>query len=204
VFRLLARVACIFTIAVAPACTGASSPATVGSPSISPRLTPAELRQQPLVSAPFSEQAWARGMRRFLFVAVIARPDHVCTNYGFRSKMTMLVAYQSDCSSFSDGRRNDLFFYVAVRNVTGQPARFRLRDFTLESQAGHSFQPAAVGSPAPTDFLPQTGIIAPRSNLFGYLTFDANAAEVVPGRLLYVDGDQTLSVIFDGEPAEAR
>jgi hypothetical protein len=134
---------------------------------------------------------------------VIPHPSDVCTNYGFRSKMTMLVAYQSDCSSFSGSRRDDLFFYVAVRNVTDKDASFVLSNFTLDSQDGRSFQPAAAGPNPPADFLPQDGTIAPRSNLFGYLTFDADAATVVPGQLRYVDGDQTLSVVFDGEPAKA-
>ena len=143
-------------------------------------------------------------MRRYLFVAVIPHPSDVCANYGFRSKMTMLVAYQSNCSSFTDGRRDDLFFYVAVRNVTDKKAAFALSNFTLDSQDGRSFRPAAAGMNPPNDFLPQEGTIAPRSNLFGYLTFDADAATVVPGQLRYVDGDQTLSVVFDGEPAQAR
>jgi hypothetical protein len=187
----------------AASCTGStSSPGS--SASISPTLTPDQLARQPEVSIPFSEQNWARGMRRFLFVAVIPHPSSVCTNYGFRSKMTMLVAYQSDCSSFTGSRREDLFFYVAVRNVTDRSVPFRLQDFSLDSQDGRSFQPAAAGASPPTDFLPQTGEIPPRSNLFGYLTFNADAGSVVPGRLNYVDGDQTLSVVFDGVPAEAR
>jgi hypothetical protein len=190
----------------AVSCTTGNTPnePTSQTPSVSPTLTPAELRRQPEVSIPFSEQAWARGMRRYLFVAVIPHPSDVCANYGFRSKMTMLVAYQSDCSNFPADRRDDLFFYVAVRNVTEQRASFDLRNFTLESQDGRSFSPASVGTEPPADFLPQTGAIAPASNLFGYLTFRADAASVVPGRLDYVDGNQTLTVWFDGEPAKAK
>jgi hypothetical protein len=188
------------------ACTGssASSPSAGPTLSVSPTLTPAEMRRQPQVSIPFSEQTWARGMRRFLFVAVIPHPSDVCANYGFRSKMTMLVAYQTDCSNFPGGRRHDLFFYVAVRNVTDQRAPFALRNFTLESQDGRSFSPASVGTVPPADFLPQTGTIGPTSNLFGYLTFRADAANIIPARLDYVDGNQTLSVVFDGEPAKAK
>ena len=180
-----------------------SQPSASPSVSVEPTLTPQQLRRQPNVSIPFSEQAWARGMRTFLFVAVIPHPSDVCTNYGFRSKMTMLVAYQTDCSSFTGTRRDDLFFYVAARNVMDERASFDLRNFTLSAQDGRSFEPAAVGSDPPPDFLPRTDIIPPRSNLFGYLTFDADAASVVPDRLSYVDGDQTVSVVFDGEPAKA-
>jgi hypothetical protein len=185
-------------------CTGTSPSEPAGpTASTSPTLTPRQLQRQPEVSIPFSEQSWARGMRRYLFVAVIPHPSDVCSNYGFRNKMTMLVAYQSDCSSFSGSRRDDLFFYVAVRNVTNKDASFALSNFTLDSQDGRSFQPAAAGANPPADFLPQEGTIAPRSNLFGYLTFNASAATVVPGQLRYADGDQTLSVVFDGEPAKA-
>jgi len=187
----------------AASCTGSTS-SPESSASISPTLTPEELARQPEVSIPFSEQNWARGMRRYLFVAVIPHPSGVCTNYGFRSKMTILVAYQSDCSSFTGSRRDDLFFYVAVRNVTDRKTSFRLQNFTLDSQDGRSFQPAAAGASPPSDFLPQTGGIPPRSNLFGYLTFNVDAGSVVPRRLNYVDGDQTLSVVFDGVPAKAR
>ncbi|MDP9185127.1 MAG: DUF4352 domain-containing protein [Actinomycetota bacterium] len=184
-------------------CTGASSSAPPASLSISPTLTPEQLQRQPEVSIPFSEQRWARGMRRYLFVAVIPHPSDVCANYGFRNKMTMLVAYQSDCGSFTGSRRDDLFFYVAVRNVTDKDASFALSNFTLDSQDGRSFRPAPAGPNPPSDFLPQSGTIPPRSNLFGYLTFDADAATVVPRELRYVDGDQTLAVVFDGEPAKA-
>jgi hypothetical protein len=183
--------------------TGEAREPASHSPTISPTLTPNELRRQPEVSIPFSEQTWARGVRRFLFVAVIPHPSDVCTNYGFRSKMTTLVAYQSDCSNFSGARRHDLFFYVAVRNATGRRAPFDLGKFTLESQDGRSFAPAAVGTEPPADFLPQRGTIAATSNLSGYLTFRADAADVVPGQLDYVDGNQTLTVVFDGEPAGA-
>jgi hypothetical protein len=167
-------------------------------------LTPDELRHQPEVTIPFSEQSWARGMRRYLYVAVIPNPSRVCRNYGFRSKMTMLVAYQTDCSSFAGSRRDDLFFYVAVRNVTDAPGSFTLTDFTLRSQDGASFPAAAVGSGSPADLLPESARIPPRSNLFGYVTFDADAARVIPASLNYTDGGQTLTVVFDGEPAEAK
>jgi hypothetical protein len=188
------------------ACTGPSASSSSAGPTLSvpPTLTPAEMRRQPQVSIPFSEQTWARGMRRFLFVAVIPHPSDVCVNYGFRSKMTMLVAYQTDCANFPDSRRHDLFFYVAVRNVTDQRATFALRNFTLESQDGEKFSPAKVGTAAPADFLPQMGTIGPTSNLFGYLTFRADAADAIPVRLDYVDGRQTLSVVFDGEPSKAK
>ena len=185
-------------------CTGRSSSAPPSSVTISPTLTPEQLLRQPEVSIKFSEQSWARGMRRFLFVAVIPHPSDVCANYGFRSKMTMLVAYQSDCSSFTGGRRDDHFFYVAVRNVTDKKVPFSLSNFTLDSQDGRSFHAAAAGAEPPNDFLPQKGTIGPRSNLFGYLTFNADAATVVPGQLRYLDGDQTLAVVFDGEPALAH
>lgn len=189
----------------AGACTHVEDSGTTASPpvSVEPTLTPQQLKRQPEVSIPFSEQSWARGMRRFLFVAVIPHPRDVCANYGFRSKMTMLVAYQSDCSSFTGSRRSDLFFYVALRNPTNQRTSFDLRDFTLDSQDGRSFSAALTGSNPPSDFLPDRGTIPPNCNLFGYLTFSASAASVVPGRLSYVDGEQTLSVVFDGEPAKA-
>jgi hypothetical protein len=205
-FAARSVIAAIAVALVAASCTGSTSsqPPSSASATISPTLTPEQLIRQPEVSIPFSEQDWARGMRRYLFVAVIPHPSDVCANYGFRSKMTMLVAYQSDCSSFTGSRRDDLFFYVAVQNVTDRKTPFRLQSFTLDSQDGRSFQPADAGASPPTDFLPQTGEIPPRANLFGYLTFNADAASVVPGRLRYVDGDQTLSVVFDGEPAQAR
>jgi hypothetical protein len=51
--------------------------------------------------------------------------------------------------------------------------------------------------------LPGTARIPPRSNVFGYVTFNADARSVVPASLNYDDGRQTLMVVFDGEPARA-
>jgi hypothetical protein len=203
--RVSGRSILLAVVVMVAGCTGGTSSQPSGTPtvSVSPTLTPEELRRQPEVSIPFSEQNWARGVRHYLFVAVIPHPNDVCDNYGFRGKMTMLVAYQTDCSSFSGGRRNDLFFYVAVRNVTDAPSRFDLRSFTLDAQDGRSFEAAAVHQRPPSDFLPGTARIPPRSNVFGYVAFNADARSVVPASLNYDDGRQTLMVVFDGEPARA-
>jgi hypothetical protein len=196
----------LLVLTMTSGCTGAPPSALDSAsvtPVVSPTLTPRELRRQPEVTIPFSEQNWARGLRRYLYVAVIPHPSDVCRNYGFRSKMTMLVAYQTDCPSLSGTRRDDLFFYVAVRNVTDAPATFELRNFSLESQDGRSFRPVAVGPSSPSDFLPEAARMPARSNVFGYVTFSADAAHVVPANLNYEDGTQTLTVMFDGEPARA-
>ena len=110
----------------------------------------------------------------------------------------MLVAYQTDCPSFSGDRRNDLYMYVAVRNVTDEPARFELGNLTLETPVG-SFRPVATDA---KDFLPQRAEMEPGANVVGYVGFDVRGA-TVPERLSYADADQRLSVVFDGEPARA-
>jgi hypothetical protein len=53
---------------------------------------------------------------------------------------------------------------------------------------------------APPDFLPETGKLPPHSRVIGYLTFDGRVTGVTPGRLSYIDGDQTLTIVFDGKP----
>jgi hypothetical protein len=58
-----------------------------------------------------------------------------------------------------------------------------------------------VGSKAefPPNFLPENAKIPPRSNLFGFLTFDGPVRGLIPDQLNYVYRHRTLSVVFEGK-----
>ena len=51
----------------------------------------------------------------------------------------------------------------------------------------------------PPNFLPETSKVPPKSNVAGYLTFDGRVTRLVPARISYIDGDQTLSIRFEGK-----
>jgi hypothetical protein len=78
-----------------------------------------------------------------------------------------------------------------------------LRNFVLTARDGRTFGPVDARSQAqyPPNFLPETGKVPPRSNLYGWLTFDGRVRGFVAGRLSYLDGTQTLTVVFDGKHA---
>lgn len=92
---------------------------------------------------------------------------------------------------------------MGLRNETNRALAFDLRDFVLVARKNDAtYGPVNVRSAAqhPPEFLPETVKIAPHSNLVGYLTFDGRIA-LVPTRLSYVDGNQTLTITFQGKPS---
>jgi hypothetical protein len=57
---------------------------------------------------------------------------------------------------------------------------------------------------SPSNFLPETLPLAQRTSVRGFLTFDGRISDLVPSRLSYVDGDQTLTVMFGGRARRER
>lgn len=206
--RLAAIVVLGYALAIS-ACgfggTSSESPSpSKGSPtpaSLSPNMPPSP--QPPAeVSRLFSVQKWARGESLWLGVGDIPRVDGDCFVHSFTVGGRTRGAYQSDCRSWetTDGGYDIVLFYVALKNPTGRPINFNLRNFLLVSRQNRaSYPPVNVRSEAehPPLFLPEIGIIAPRSNLVGYLTFDGRA-EIVPQRLSYIAAHQVLTMRFDG------
>jgi hypothetical protein len=92
---------------------------------------------------------------------------------------------------------------VALKNRTDAPVRFNLRHFSLVTRDRRSFGPVNVRSDAtyPPNFLLETTIITPHSVLQGYLTFDGRVVGVVPDRMSYIDGEQTLTQTYEGHHA---
>lgn len=127
-------------------------------------------------------------------------PD--CRLHAFTTGKRTRGAYETDCRSWEttgDGYEL-LIFYVVLKNRTDRAIRFSLRDFLLVARRNRaSYPPVNVRSQAaqPPNYLPETAIIAPRSNLVGFLTFDGRAT-IVPARISYVSRDQVLTVRFSG------
>ena len=158
--------------------------------------------QRPEIRGPFSEHGWIMGKRLGLGMGTFSHPDHDCAVHTYKAGGKTRGAFQSDCASWESNGYDILIFYVSLRNNSGHSVQYGLRDFVLVTRDGRSYGPVNVRSKAqiPPNFLPETGKITPRTNLRGYLTFDGRATGVVPARLSYVDGDQTLTVVFDGRP----
>jgi hypothetical protein len=177
-----------------------ASPTPSPTPSATPSPSP---RPDAQVSEPFNDPlSWAEGER--LSFADFWLPNHSndCRTHTFRYHGKTHGAFRSDCASW-EPEYDILLFSVGLQNTTARPVRFNLRHFVLVTRDFRSFGPVNVRSHAefPPNFLPERTIIAPRSVLRGYLTFDGRVSGVVPDRLSYVDGDQTLTQTFEGRHA---
>jgi hypothetical protein len=184
------------TVVVMPPTT---TPPTTETPRPSPSKTPA--RQQPEVKGLFSDYEWIKGEQLAFGVGRLPHGGD-CTVHTYTVENKPRGAYQSDCSSWESDGYDILIFYVALKNLEDRATTFNVRNFVLVARDGRSFGPVDVRSKAgtPPNFLPETGKILPHTDVLGYLTFDGRATGVVPARVSYVDGDQTLTVVFNGKP----
>ena len=156
--------------------------------------------RRPEVRGTFSEHHWVEGKRLGLAGGKIHNPED-CALHTYTVDGKTRGAFRSGCQAWESDGYDILIFYVGLRNVRHRAMSFDLRNFALDSRDGRSFGAVNVRSKAetPPNFLPQTGKLPPHSHVFGYLTFDGRATGVVPARLSYIDGDQTLTVVFDGK-----
>jgi hypothetical protein len=184
-----------------------SSPA---SPSANPSPSPSASPQPPTMRAQitrrFSDQKWVKGERLWLEAGDFSpgHRDTSCLLHTYRPNGSKsLVAFETDCASWESNGYDIIIFYVALRNNTNHALSFNLRNFVLAARDSRTFGPVNVRSKAtsPPNFLPVTAKVPPRSNIVGYLTFDGRVTRLVPARLSYIDGNQTLTVVFDGKLA---
>jgi hypothetical protein len=208
VARIVATIVLVSTIALS-ACdsdgSGSESPSpSVRSPnSTSPPPTSPSPEPPAEVSQLFSVQTWARGESLWLGVGDFPLEDADCVVHAFTVGSRTRGAYRTDCRSWetTNGGYDIVIFHVAIRNRSDEVVRFNLRDFLLVSRQNNaSYPPVNVRAEAehPPAFLPERGIIAPRSNLVGFLTFDGRVS-IVPARISYVSRDQVLTIRFDGQ-----
>ena len=92
---------------------------------------------------------------------------------------------------------------VVLRNETNEPLSFNLRDFVLTARDGSTYGPVNIRSVtgvAAANYIPEKGRLVPHSRVEGWLTFDARTggAPPVARRLSYIDGKQTLTIVFLG------
>jgi hypothetical protein len=181
---------------------GSVSPSGSTSPTPSPSPhKPKHQGPRPQVATPFSEYGWSKGERLWFGVGKLGNADSGCTVHTYTVNGKTRPAYETDCSSWENDGYDVILFYVALKNPNPQAVPFNLRNFVLASRDGRTFGPVNVRSHAqyPPNFLPETGKVPPKSNLFGWLTFDGRVTGMVPARLNYVDSDQTLTIVFDGK-----
>jgi hypothetical protein len=150
----------------------------------------------------FGEGGWSRGERLAIAVAKLPGATDSCVLHTYTVKGRTRAAYRSDCRSWENSGYDILLFYVGVRNISARPATISLRDWVLVARDGRSFPPVNVRSAAdsPSNFLSETTQLARKTSVLGFLTFDGRDPDLVPSRLSYVDGDQTLTVVFGGRP----
>lgn len=179
----------------------AASPTASASPSTSPSASPTPERPPAQIKSTFQGQDWLKGERLWLSVVDFDLNAAECSVHVYKVRNKMRGAFQSDCSSWERDGYDILLFYVALRNPARRPFKFNLRNFVLTARDTRTFGPVNVRSEAefPPSFLPETGTLPPRSNLVGYLTFDGRVTSMVPARISYVNGQQTLVVLFEGK-----
>jgi hypothetical protein len=116
------------------------------------------------------------------------------------------AAYISKCERVSDVIEKELvFFQVKLTNPTDSPVKFSLENFLIVSRSeGYSYDPVDVRSDWRNDpfLLPAQGLIPPKANRAGWLTFDGRIEPDfgAAGSLVYVDGDEAVTVAFAGKP----
>lgn len=194
----LACAACSTTTTV-PETVSATSSTIQGTGSSTPDVPAAS---SPEVVTLFDEGGWSRGERLAIAVAKLPGATDSCVLHTYTVKARTRAAYRSDCRSWENSGYDILLFYVGVRNVSARPATISLRDWVLVARDGRSFPPVNVRPVAdsPSNFLPEMTQLPRRTSVLGFLSFDGRDPDLVPGRLTYVDGDQTLTVVFGGKP----
>jgi hypothetical protein len=198
----LACAACSTTTTV-PETVSATSSATRGIESSTPDV-PAS--SSPEVETLFGEGGWSRGERLAIAVAKLPGATDSCVLHTYTAKGRTRAAYRSDCRSWENSGYDILLLYVGVRNISARPATISVRDWVLVARDGRSFPPVNVRSAAdsPSNFLPEATELARKTSVLGFLAFDGRDPDLVPARLSYVDGDQTLTVVFGGRPRTNR
>jgi hypothetical protein len=89
---------------------------------------------------------------------------------------------------------------VVLQNVSDRAVQFNLRRFTIVAVGGSSYGPVNVRQKAktPPAFLPESMSLPPGASAQGWITFDGRI-NFVPRRLSYLDGKQTLTIVFNGK-----
>jgi len=121
------------------------------------------------------------------------------------------TAYFFRCSNVVGKQFHAYFFYAELTNLTGHAVRFSLERIVLTTGTKDSKAPVKVRGTAPNPaaatapdtvrtteaFLPLRGLVPPERSIGGWIVFDGRI-RFVPRGLAYIDGDQTLTIMFVG------
>lgn len=113
-------------------------------------------------------------------------------------------AFLSGCPFLEQQGYKIILFDVILRNRTNLPVLFNLRNFVLTARDGRTYGPVnirSVSNVAAANYIPERGKLPPKAKVTGYVTFDARTGGPPPiaARISYIDGTQTLSVVFEGK-----
>jgi hypothetical protein len=186
----------------ASAPSNSASPAP-SPPENSPSSSPVKDEIQTVVNGSFNaKKGYSRGERLIFGVLWQDLPDDECRVHTY-AVVQPRGAFESDCRSWEQSGHDVLFFLVRFENRSDRAVSLRLPNFVLSSRDGRSFAPINVRSEAeyPTSFLPPRFQLPPGARWRGFVTFDGHVIGMVPDRLSYVDGNQTLIQLFKGKHA---
>jgi hypothetical protein len=135
-----------------------------------------------------------------LELKVIALGDHPpgCAAESIKVDGVVRTVYHHRCVSDDHGDR--YFLLVEVTNLTDARVFVSLEIFGLGTPGGSERAPFAnppLGSNS-TRFLPESRAIAAGQVLKGWITFDGTDG-FTPADLTYADGEQPLTVVFEGD-----
>ncbi len=135
-----------------------------------------------------------------LDLKAIALGDHPpeCDAASIKVGGVVRTVYHHRCTADDQGDR--YFFLVEVTNLTNARVFVSLENFALEAPGGSELEPFAnppLGANS-TRFLPESRAIAAKQVLKGWITFDGTDG-FPPGGLTYADGEELLTVDFDGD-----
>lgn len=196
--------AVVYLLATREGARSAAAPSAVVSVSAEPASSPSfpsPPGPAPPVAERFTDHRWVEGQRLSWRAEIFKDASDDCQVHTFTRDGRTLGAYDARCHSWKASGYNLVIFYVTVRNLTDAPVPFDLHRFFLAGRDARVLVPVEVGTQAASSrsFLPEMTVVPPRTRLLGYLTFDDGVTGLVPSRLTYLDGEQELTVVFDGK-----
>ena len=134
-----------------------------------------------------------------LQLKVIALGDHPaeCAAESLQVGTVVRTVYHHRC--ISEDQSDRYFFLVQITNLADARVYVSLDNFSIATSSGSSRVPFAtppLGSDS-TRFLPASRAIAAEQVLKGWITVDGTDG-FIPVGLTYADGEETLTVAFDG------
>ena len=183
--------------------TGSSTPSPSASLTPSPTPKPRPDKPAAVVEALFNDNnVWTEGERLSFGVAFLDVPDDDCATHTYTMSGKQRGAFRSDCRSW-EPEYDILLFRLSFENTSDRATSLILRSLVLTDRYGNTYGPVNVRSHAeyPPYFLNEKQQLPPGGEWSGWVTFDGRVVSLVPRKLSYIDGNQTLVQVFSGKHA---